>query len=77
MTGIYRPRVKAFRDLMIKDLPRAPNNKASRTALEAMPTCRLVQVAHWSSEIRPFVIGVSERLCRAKSNRGDLPRPLD
>ena len=39
MTGIYRPRVKAFRNSMIKDLPRAPNNKASRTALEAMPTC--------------------------------------
>ena len=42
MAGVYPPRIQAFRDSMIKDLPRAPNNKVSRPSLEAMPTRRLI-----------------------------------
>jgi hypothetical protein len=42
LTVLYPPRVQAFRDSMIKELPRAPNNKTSRAALEAMPTRRLI-----------------------------------
>ncbi len=42
MAGTYPPRIQAFRDSMIKDLPRAPNDKASRPSLEAMPTRRLI-----------------------------------
>lgn len=38
----YSPRIQAFRESMIKDLPRAPNDKASRASLEAMPTRRLI-----------------------------------
>jgi hypothetical protein len=39
----YPPRVQAFRALIIKELPRAPNDKTSRAALEAMQTRRLIQ----------------------------------
>jgi hypothetical protein len=38
----YSQRIQAFRDSMIKELPRAPNNKASRASLRAMPTRRLI-----------------------------------
>jgi len=38
----YSRRIQAFRASMIKELPRAPNNKASRASLEAMPTRRLI-----------------------------------
>jgi hypothetical protein len=42
VTGTYSPRVQAFRDWMIKALPRAPNDKASRASLEALPTRQLI-----------------------------------
>jgi hypothetical protein len=42
MAGTYPPRIQAFRDSMIKGLPRTPNDKASRASLEAMPTRRLI-----------------------------------
>jgi hypothetical protein len=42
MVHSYPPRIQAFRDSIIKDLPTAPNNKASRAVLEAMPTRRLI-----------------------------------
>jgi hypothetical protein len=42
MTEPYPPRIQAFRDSMIKALPRAPNTKASRDSLKAMPTRRVI-----------------------------------
>ena len=42
LTGTYPPRIQAFRNSIIKDLPRAPNDKLSRAALLAMPTRRLI-----------------------------------
>lgn len=69
MTQIYSPRVEAFRVSIIKELPRAPNDKTSRASLHAMPTRRLIQafitwrmrlipakprrVALWSHGIKP------------------------
>jgi hypothetical protein len=38
----YPPRVKAFRESMLKVLPRAPNDRSSLAALHAMPTRRLI-----------------------------------
>jgi hypothetical protein len=38
----YPPRIQAFRDAMIKMLPRAPNNVASLESLRAMPTRRVL-----------------------------------
>jgi hypothetical protein len=42
MTEPYPLRIQIFRDSMIRALPRAPNNKASRESLEAMPTRRVI-----------------------------------
>lgn len=42
MAGTYSPRIQAFRDSMIKALPRAPNDKASRASLEAQLTRQLI-----------------------------------
>ena len=42
MTGTYSPRVRLFREEMIELLPRAPNNRASRETLRAMPTRLLI-----------------------------------
>ena len=42
MSNLYPPRIQAFRDYMVGLLPRAPNTKASREALRAMPTRRLI-----------------------------------
>ncbi len=42
MTNQYPSRIEAFRSSMIDDLPRVPNNRASRTLLEAMPTQRVI-----------------------------------
>lgn len=42
MTGTYPPRVQAFRDSMIKDLPRAPNTRASLASLAELRTGRLI-----------------------------------
>jgi len=42
MARAYPPRIQEFRRLIIKDLPKAPNDKPSRAALEAMPTRRLI-----------------------------------
>jgi hypothetical protein len=38
----YPPRIQAFRDEVIKILPRAPNNRASLETLRAMPTRRVI-----------------------------------
>jgi hypothetical protein len=42
MSNSYPPRIQAFRDDMIKMLPRAPNNRASLESLRAMPTRRVI-----------------------------------
>ena len=42
MTNLYPPRIQAFRDDMIKMLPRAPNNLASLESLRAMPMRRVI-----------------------------------
>jgi hypothetical protein len=36
------PRIRAFREVLIKELPRAPNDKGSRKLLEATPTHGLI-----------------------------------
>jgi hypothetical protein len=38
----YSPRVSAFRSLMIAEIPRVPNNKASRQFMENQPTSWLI-----------------------------------
>ena len=38
----YPTRIKAFRDSLINEIPRVPNNKASRALLEAQPTRQLI-----------------------------------
>ncbi len=42
MADSYPPRIQAFRDDMIKMLPRAPNNRVSLESLRAMPTHRVI-----------------------------------
>lgn len=42
MTSNHSPRIQAFRDDIIKILPRAPNNRISLEALRIMPTRRLI-----------------------------------
>ena len=42
MAEIHPPRVSAFREDLIRLLPRAPNNRSSLEMLRAMPTRRLV-----------------------------------
>jgi hypothetical protein len=42
MAGTYPARIQAFRDSMIKELLRAPNDKASRASLEAKPMRQLI-----------------------------------
>jgi hypothetical protein len=42
MLEAKRPRVQAFRDDIIKKLPRAPNDRGSLRSLEAMPTHQLI-----------------------------------
>jgi hypothetical protein len=42
MSSSYPPRIQAFRDDMIKMLPRAPNDLASLESLRAMPTRRVL-----------------------------------
>ncbi len=42
MAETYPPRVSAFREDLIRLLPRAPNNRSSLEMLRAMPTRRLV-----------------------------------
>jgi hypothetical protein len=80
MTNSYPPRIQAFRDSMIKVLPRAPNNKASREALEAMPTHRVIlafvtwrmrlipakprTVKLWSRGVTPSQLRAAERRLR-------------
>jgi hypothetical protein len=50
----YRPRIQAFRDELIKMLPRAPNDKASRGSLEAMPMHRLILAfVNWRMRLIP------------------------
>lgn len=42
MPDPYSPRIHAFRNDLIKKLPRAPNDRAARGSLEAMPTNLLI-----------------------------------
>ena len=42
VSNTYPPRIQAFRSCMSDDLPRVPNDRASRALLEAMPTQRLI-----------------------------------
>jgi len=42
MSNSYPPRIQAFRDDLIKVLPRAPNTRASLEALRAMPTRQVI-----------------------------------
>ncbi|MCP1239219.1 MULTISPECIES: hypothetical protein [Acetobacter] len=69
MCKIYPPRIKNFRDFLIKELPRVPNNKASRAILQEKPTSKLIlyyltwqmrfipakprQITFWSGGITP------------------------
>jgi hypothetical protein len=65
MTNSYPPRIQAFRDSMIKVLPRVPNNKASREALEAMPTHRVILAfVTWRMRLIPAKPR-TVKLCRA------------
>jgi hypothetical protein len=80
MPDSYSPRIQAFRDWMIKVLPRAPNNKASREALEAMLTRRVIvafitwrmrlipakprTVKLWSHGVTPVQLRAAERKLR-------------
>jgi len=55
MTGTCSSRVQAFRDSMIKALPRVPNDKASRSSLEALPTRRLISTfITWRMRLIPM-----------------------
>jgi hypothetical protein len=72
----YPPRVHAFRASIIKEMPRAPNDKTSRASLEAMPTRRLIQafitwrmrlvpakprkVAFWYCGVKPSELRAAE-----------------
>ena len=76
----YPPRVHAFRTSIIKKLPKAPNDKASRASLEAMPTRRLIlafitwrmrlipakprKVALWSHGVMPSEFRAAETRLR-------------
>jgi hypothetical protein len=42
VTKQYSPRIQTFRNSMINVLPRAPNDRVSHKALEAMPTRRVI-----------------------------------
>lgn len=42
MANTYSPRVQAFRNKLIKDLPRAPNSKESLSALAELQTGKLI-----------------------------------
>jgi hypothetical protein len=54
MPETYLPRIQAFRDELIKMLPRAPNDRASRGSLEAMPTQRLILAfVNWRMRLIP------------------------
>lgn len=50
----YPPRIRKFRDGLIRELPRAPMNRASLAQVEAMPTRRLI-LAHltWRTRFVP------------------------
>jgi len=77
MSNSYPPRVQAFRDDMIKMLPRAPNTGASREDLRAMPTHRLIlafvtwrmrlipakprAVRFWSGGVTPSQVEAAKR----------------
>jgi hypothetical protein len=53
-TNQYPSRIEAFRSSMIDDLPRVPNNRASRALLEAMPTRRVILAfLNWRSRRIP------------------------
>ena len=50
----YSPRVQEFRASIIRELPRAPNDKASHASLEAMPIRRLIQAfVKWRIRLIP------------------------
>lgn len=54
MTATYPPRAEAFREEMIRLLPRAPNNRASLEAVQAMPTRSLIQAfVTWRMRLIP------------------------
>ncbi len=80
MTETHPPRIQAFRNSMIKELPRAPNDKVSRASLEAMPTRRLIlafitwrmrlipakprKVSLWSGGVTPLELRAAEPMLR-------------
>lgn len=42
MANLYPPRVQKFRDEMIDEIPRVPNDRVSRESLRVMPTNKLI-----------------------------------
>jgi hypothetical protein len=92
VTNSYPPRIQAFRDSMIKVLPRAPNNKASREALEAMPTHRVIlafvtwrmrlipakprTVKLWSRGVTPSQLRAAERRLRPLLQKVEVGKDL-
>jgi hypothetical protein len=66
MSNSYPPRIQAFRDDMIKMLPRAPNNRASLESLRAMPTRRVI-LAFFTCRMR--LIPAKPRAVRLWSGR--------
>jgi hypothetical protein len=42
VSGSYSPRIRSFRDEIIKTLPRVPNNRLSLEEMQALPTRKLI-----------------------------------
>lgn len=80
MTDRVPPRIQAFRDALVKGLPRVPNDRVSRQSLEAMPTHRLIlafvtwrmrliptkprRVIFWSPGVTPLEARVAQSKLR-------------
>jgi hypothetical protein len=77
MINVYPPRIKEFRDEIVKVLPRAPNNQSSLESLRAMSTQQLIiayvtwrmrlipakprTVRLWSGGVQPIQFQLAKR----------------
>ncbi|MBU6298445.1 MAG: hypothetical protein KJS68_09395, partial [Alphaproteobacteria bacterium] len=77
---VYRPRIQAFRDEIIRLIPRVPNNKLTLQAMQAMPTRRLIlafitwrmrhipskprRVSAWSGGVSRLELQLADRTLR-------------
>ncbi|MBU6298456.1 MAG: hypothetical protein KJS68_09450 [Alphaproteobacteria bacterium] len=75
--AVYPPRIQAFRDEIIRRVPRVPNNKVTLQAMEAMATHRLIlafitwrmrhipakprRVSAWSGGVSRFDLQLADR----------------